>query len=108
MVDLNYPSEQAQIDRIQRVLGKFVASHVKCTEYCNKRYNCTLLYSDMTEAYPTKEKNAVFILFVNSKKDDLQDKSMNWSSPLFNRSSCWQPKDEKAALQSVCWHENKL
>ncbi|KAG1639227.1 hypothetical protein G6F44_008042 [Rhizopus delemar] len=66
VVDLNYPSEQAQIDRIQRVLGKFVASHVKCTEYCNKRYKCTLLYSDMTEAYPTKEKNAVFILFVNN------------------------------------------
>lgn len=77
MVDLNYPPVQAQIDRIQRVLGKFVASHVKRTEYCHKRYNCTLLYSDMTEMDSRKEKNTVFILFVNSKKDDLPDRGMN-------------------------------
>ena len=77
MVDLNYPPVKAQIDRIQRVLGKFVASHVKRTEYCHKRYNCTLLYSDMTEMDSRKEKNTVFILFVNSKKDDLPDRGMN-------------------------------
>ncbi|KAG1309811.1 hypothetical protein G6F64_005031 [Rhizopus arrhizus] len=50
VVDLNYPPVQAQIDRIQRVLGKFVASHVKRTEYCHKR-QFYKVYADMKTNY---------------------------------------------------------